>query len=60
MDCTKCTLKGCRKSEPCFNRSDEYLEDYTMPDIQLYTKAASTLIDNDRARTLTRLEEIME
>ena len=59
MDCTKCTLKGCRKSDPCFNRSDEYLESYTSHDNQLYTKAASELIDNGKAGTLTRLEEIV-
>lgn len=60
MDCTKCTLKGCRKSDPCFNRSDEYLENYSLHDTQLYTKAASELIDDGRAGTLTRLEEIVE
>lgn len=60
MDCTKCTLKGCRKSNPCFNRSSEYLENYSLQDIQIYTKTASELIDNGRAGTLTRLEEIIE
>jgi len=60
MDCTKCTLKGCRKSAPCFDRSNEYLESYTSQENQLYTKAASELIDNGRADTLTRLEEIVE
>lgn len=60
MDCTKCTLKGCRKSEPCLDRSDEYLSDYSIQESQLYTKAASKLIDNGRAGTLTRLEEIIE
>jgi len=60
MDCTKCTLKGCRKSNPCFDRSDEYSEDYSLQDTQLYTKAASNLIDHGRAGTLTRLEEIVE
>lgn len=60
MDCTKCTLKGCRKSEPCLDRSGEYLGNYSLPDIQHCTKAASKLIDNGRAGTLTRLEEIVE
>ncbi len=60
MDCTKCSLKGCRKSDPCFDRSDEYLKNYSLQDIQHYTNAASMLIDDGRAGTLTRLEEIME
>lgn len=60
MDCTKCTVKGCRKSEPCFDRSDEYLKNYSSEENQLYTKTASKLIDNGRAGTLTRLEEIVE
>jgi len=60
MDCTKCTIKGCRKSEPCFDRSDEYFKSYSSEENQLYTKTASKLIDNGRAGTLTRLEEIVE
>lgn len=60
MDCTKCTVKGCRKSKPCFDRSDEYLENYSLQDTQLYTKTASKLIDNGRAGMFTRLEEIVE
>ena len=60
MDCTKCTLKGCRKSNPCFDRSDEYMNNYSLQDTQLYTIAASGLIDKGRAGILTRLEEIVE
>lgn len=60
MDCTKCSTNGCRKSSPCFDRSNEYLESYSLQDTQLYTKAASELIDNGRAGSLTRLEEIVE
>lgn len=60
MDCTKCTLKSCRKLSPCSDRSNEYLQSYTSQENQRYTKAASRLIDNGRAGTLTRLEEIVE
>ena len=60
MDCTKCTLNSCRKSTPCIDRSDEYLESYSSHENQLYTKAASELIDNGKAGTLTRLDEIVE
>ncbi len=60
MDCTKCTLKGCRKSVPCLDRSNEYIENYLSEANQIYTKAASKLIDNGRAGTLTRLEELVE
>jgi uncharacterized metal-binding protein len=60
MDCTRCTLKGCRKSEPCKDRSEEYLHSYSLQENQACTKAASALIDNGRAGTLTRLEEIVE
>lgn len=60
MDCTKCTLKGCRKASPCSDRSKDYLESYSSQENQHYTKTASRLIDNGRAGSLTRLEEIVE
>lgn len=60
MDCTKCALKGCRKSEPCSDRSSKYIKDYLDSKKQPYVKAASELIDGGRAGTLNRLEEIVE
>ncbi|MBK5247230.1 MAG: DUF1847 domain-containing protein [Peptostreptococcaceae bacterium] len=60
MDCTKCASKGCKISLPCVDRSDEYLEKYLSEDIQNYTKTASELIDNGRAGSLSRLQEIVE
>ena len=60
MDCTKCKFKGCRKSEPCFNSSNEYLNEYLSPEIQVYTEKASKLVDNGRAGVLTRIDEIAE
>ncbi len=60
MDCTKCTFKGCRASQPCVDKSGEYLEEYLSDETQPYVKTASSLIDNGRAGTLTRLDEIIE
>ena len=60
MDCTKCKLKGCRKGSPCTDNSGAYLDDYLNDDNREYIKAASGLIDNGRAGTLSRLEEIAE
>ncbi|MEL4106524.1 DUF1847 domain-containing protein [Oscillospiraceae bacterium WX1] len=59
MDCTKCKLKGCRTQEPCGDNSalyaHGYLDDTTRPVIQ----AAAALVDDGRAGTLNRLEEII-
>ncbi len=60
MDCTKCTLKGCRKKDPCIDRSNDYIGEYLREENQPYVKTASKLIDGGRAGTLTRLEEIVE
>lgn len=60
MDCTKCTIKGCRKAQPCSDRSSEYIDKYYSEENGAYTKSASLLIDNGRAGTLTRIEEIVE
>ncbi len=60
MDCTKCTVKGCRKAQPCFDRSSAYIDNYYSEENRTYTKSASLLIDNGKAGTLTRIEEIVE
>lgn len=60
MDCTKCISKECRNSSPCLDRSSEYIHNYFLDENSQYTKAASSLIDNGRAGTLTRIEEIVE
>lgn len=60
MDCTKCTFKGCRNSYPCQDNSDKYVGNYLLPENQLKARAASLLIDNGRAGSLSRLEEIVE
>jgi uncharacterized metal-binding protein/rhodanese-related sulfurtransferase len=60
MDCTKCATKGCRASLPCDDRSGEYLENYLSKDVLKCTRAASELIDNGRAGSLSRIQEIVE
>lgn len=60
MDCTRCSLKGCRIGRPCTDGSGEYLETYHEEGNQYTARAASALIDNGRAGTLSRLEEIAE
>jgi len=60
MDCTKCTAKGCRITEPCNDRSAEYIDQYNTNEVQTITRAASELVDNGRAGTLNRLQEIVE
>lgn len=60
MDCTRCTAKGCRISEPCSDRSSEYIDQYNTEEAQSITRAASKLVDGGRAGSLSRLEEIVE
>ena len=60
MDCTKCSSKGCRVATPCQDNSAAYIDQYKTPENQAYTRSASTLIDNGRAGTLSRLQEIIE
>lgn len=60
MDCTRCASKGCRISQPCTDRSQEYLDQYDTDETQPVTRAASKLVDNGRAGTLSRLAEIAE
>lgn len=60
MDCSKCTEKGCRVSQPCIDRSVEYIHTYHTEEAQTVTRAASILVDDGRAGTLSRLEEIAE
>jgi uncharacterized metal-binding protein/rhodanese-related sulfurtransferase len=60
MDCTKCATKGCRDLQPCVDRREEYLHKYAVEDNQRIVQSASVLVDNGRAGTLNRLEEIVE
>lgn len=62
MDCTRCNSKDCRRASttPCQDNSSQYIDQYQQPDNKQRTKAASSLIDNGRAGTLSRLQEIVE
>ncbi len=60
MDCTKCKQKGCRSGRPCVDESGEYLERYLNGENREIVKASSKLVDDGRAGTLSRLEEIAE
>ena len=59
MDCTKCVSKGCRTSIPCQDQKSGYLADYQGDEIRSITVAASSLVDNGRAGSLSRLQEII-
>ena len=56
----KCTQKGCRNGQPCVDRSGAYIERYAQEENHELIKTASGLVDNGRAGTLSRLEEITE
>lgn len=60
MDCSKCVVKGCRSFQPCSDESGEYLQRYHIEEVQNITKTASRLVDDGKAGTLNRLEEITE
>ncbi len=60
MDCTKCSYKGCRNGNPCTGEGESYLDEYRDGENRACVKAASALVDNGRAGTLSRLEEIVE
>jgi len=60
MDCPKCLQKGCRAGTPCVDRSDGYVVEYDTDEVAACTGAASALVDDGRAGTLNRLEEIVE
>jgi len=60
MDCTRCKAKGCRHLTPCTDDSLNYINDYEKSELAGIVKTASKLIDNGRAGSLNRLEEIVE
>jgi len=58
--CDLCTNKNCKTGKDCYGVKDLSLAEYRKPEIRNITSAASALIDNGRAGTLNRLEEIIE
>ncbi|MBN1115831.1 MAG: DUF1847 domain-containing protein [Bacteroidales bacterium] len=63
MDCIKCKAKTCRTAVACkAGKFDEnqVLTEYTRTENQEIVQAAAKLVDNGRAGTLSRLQEIVE
>jgi uncharacterized metal-binding protein len=56
-------MKDCRHTEACASQkfdSNELIMTYHLPDNQKIVQAAALLVDNGRAGTLSRLQEIIE
>jgi len=63
MDCTKCNTKVCRTTGSCNAEkfdSEDLISTYHLQDNQKIVQAAAILVDNGRAGTLSRLQEIIE
>ncbi len=63
MDCTKCNTKSCRTTESCnatkFD-AEALMATYHLPNNQKIIQAAAELVDNGKAGTLSRLQEVIE
>jgi len=63
MDCTRCNTKTCRTTEQCQSQQFDnklLISEYHLPDNQKIIQAAALLVDNGRAGTLSRLQEMIE
>jgi len=60
LNCARCKLKSCRSGNECLGDKPAFLPKYFEKDSNEITKTASSLIDNGRAGTLTRVEEVIE
>jgi uncharacterized metal-binding protein len=63
MNCTLCDSKVCRTGISCNKEKydiENTLEEFHSPENQKIIQAAAGLVDNGRAGTLSRLEEIIE
>jgi uncharacterized metal-binding protein len=63
MNCTRCNSKSCRTGESCGNEKfdrEEVVTEFHRPENQEIIQAAARLVDNGRAGTLSRLDEIIE
>jgi len=63
MDCVRCSTKTCRTSNSCgaekFEKG-ELISSYSETENQKIVQAAALLVDNGRAGTLSRIQEIIE
>jgi len=63
MDCIKCNTKSCRTTEPCHAQkfdTKELIQTYHLPENTKIIQAAAHLVDNGRAGTLSRLQEVID
>jgi len=63
MDCIKCNTKSCRTPEACHAQrfdAEELMVTYHLPENVKIIQAAAQLVDNGRAGTLSRLQEVIE
>lgn len=61
MGCTTCRTKSCRtEAKDCFGIKELSLSVYSSEEKKKIALTASSLIDNGRAGTLSRLQEILE
>ena len=61
MNCLDCSSKSCKKNgADCFGLHDLSVAGYSSPDAVSTLKSASMLVDNGRAGTLSRIQELVE
>lgn len=63
MDCTRCNTKSCRTTESCHSEkfdAEALMATYHLPNNQKIIQAAASLVDNGKAGTLSRLQEVIE
>jgi uncharacterized metal-binding protein len=63
MDCIKCNTRSCRITEPCQAQkfdAESLMLAYHLPENMKIVQAAAQLVDNGRAGTLSRLQEVIE
>ena len=63
MDCTKCNTKQCRTGtayKATKSNADDVRAMYHEPHNQTIVQAAAQLVDNGRAGSLSRMQEIVE
>lgn len=63
MDCVQCRSKQCREAEPCTVGAfvpGDVTQRYHEQDAQRIVQSAAELVDDGRAGTLSRLEELVD
>ncbi|HBX52549.1 MAG: hypothetical protein A2275_12840 [Bacteroidetes bacterium RIFOXYA12_FULL_35_11] len=60
MNCTTCKSKECKNGTDCNGNKQEIIHLYKNKETQALIKDASQLVDNGRAGSLSRVEELIE